>query len=91
MLGLARRSLYELSGGPTAACVYLTGTCCKPADFALDEPTSSVDPVTSTQIYELFSKLNQKMGILLISHDLTAVSAHKKYRLHQPTSHLPRV
>ncbi len=78
MLGLARRSLYELSGGQRQRVYISRALAANPQILLLDEPTSSVDPQTSTQIYELFSKLNQKMGILLISHDLTAVSAHVK-------------
>jgi zinc transport system ATP-binding protein len=44
----------------------------------LDEPTSSVDSHSSTQLYDLLAKLNDHIAILLISHDLTAISTYVK-------------
>ncbi len=37
-----------------------------------------MDPQASVQIYDLLAKLNQKISIILISHDMTAVSAYVK-------------
>ena len=72
-----RRSLAELSGGQRQrAYISRSGQFCR--GYLLDEPTASVDPQASTQIYELFAQLNASVSILLISHDLSVVSTYVK-------------
>ena len=50
----------------------------QPKILLLDEPTSSVDPQVSSSIYELLRQLNQQVTILLISHDMSAISTYVK-------------
>jgi zinc transport system ATP-binding protein len=42
----------------------------------LDEPTASVDAVSREQIYGLLEELNKEMTIILVTHDLLAVSSY---------------
>ena len=48
----------------------------RPALLIADEPTSALDLITQSEILQLFSTLNRKlgMGILYISHDLLSVA-----------------
>ena len=48
------------------------------AILLLGEPTASLDRQASTNIYELLRQLNEYMTILMISHDIGAVSSHIK-------------
>ena len=48
---------------------------CRPKLVVLDEPTSSLDPLTRSEILELLTDVQRETGIsyLLISHDLVSV------------------
>ena len=41
----------------------------------LDEPTASVDAGSRDQIYNILEELNKEMTIILVTHDLLAVSS----------------
>ncbi len=78
MLEFARRSMNELSGGQRQRVYISRALVTAPKILLLDEPTASVDPQATTQIYDLLSQLNQHISILLISHDMTAISTYVK-------------
>jgi zinc transport system ATP-binding protein len=42
----------------------------------LDEPTASIDSTMQTEFYELLQTLNQQMAIVIVSHDIGAVSVY---------------
>ena len=42
----------------------------------LDEPTASVDTPMQTGFYELLERLKQRMAIVLVSHDIGAISIY---------------
>ena len=46
-----------------------------PKLLLLDEPTASVDAGSRVQIYNLLDELNKNMTIILVTHDLLAVSS----------------
>ena len=46
-----------------------------PKLLLLDEPTASVDAASRDQIYGLLAELNKNMTIILVTHDLLAVSS----------------
>jgi zinc transport system ATP-binding protein len=48
----------------------------RPKLLLLDEPTASVDAASSEQIYDLLERFNKDMTIILVTHDLLAISAH---------------
>lgn len=78
ILDLAKRSINELSGGQRQRVTIARALAAEPEILLLDEPTSSVDSRSSSQLYDLLAELNKSISILLISHDLTAISTYVK-------------
>jgi len=42
----------------------------------MDEPTASIDPNLETGLYDLLDKLKKKIAVVMVSHDISAVSVH---------------
>jgi zinc transport system ATP-binding protein len=78
ILELRQRTIGELSGGQRQRVYIARALAARPEILLLDEPTSSVDPRVSTSIYELLRELNERVTILLVSHDMGAVSSYVK-------------
>lgn len=78
VLDLRQRPIGELSGGQRQRVYIARALATQPEILLLDEPTSSVDPQVSNSIYELLQQLNEHVTILLISHDMSAISSYVK-------------
>ena len=78
MLKLRSRSIGELSGGERQRVYIARALASEPRILLLDEPTASVDSKVQKSIYQLLKELNQSITILMISHDLGAVSSYVK-------------
>lgn len=72
---LSGRQIDTLSGGQFQKMLIARALAMGPELLLLDEPTASVDTKSREQIYELLAKLNQKMTIILVTHDTMAVSS----------------
>ena len=75
LANLAGRQISELSGGEFQKMLIARALAVKPKLLLLDEPTASVDAVSRDQIYGLLAELNKCMTIVLVTHDLLAVSS----------------
>lgn len=73
---LKERMISDLSGGEFQKMLIARALAVEPKILLLDEPTASVDASSRDQIFALLSRLNPGMTIVLVTHDLLAVSSH---------------
>ncbi|WP_017661352.1 metal ABC transporter ATP-binding protein [Baaleninema simplex] len=78
MLDFVRTPIGELSGGQRQRVYIARALASEPRVLLLDEPTASIDPKMQTNVYELLRQLNETIPIVLVSHDLGAVSTYVK-------------
>ncbi|WP_457602590.1 ATP-binding cassette domain-containing protein [Nitratifractor sp.] len=73
-LGLERDLLaklpHELSGGQLQRCSILRALLMEPELLLCDEPTSALDNLTQLETMKLLIRFLNRLGILLITHDL---------------------
>ena len=76
MLDFKDTQVGKLSGGQQQRVFIARALVAEPKLLILDEPMASVDSPMQTELYELFDKLRQRMAIILVSHDISAVSIY---------------
>lgn len=75
---LAGSSLNELSGGQLQRVLLGRAIIGDPKLLLLDEPGNFVDTNFENDFYEKLRILNNRMAILMVSHDIGTISAHIK-------------
>ncbi len=70
------RQISKLSGGQLQRVFIARAIVRDPKLLIMDEPMASIDPEMQRSFYELMSRLKEKMAIVLVSHDVGAVSSH---------------
>jgi len=70
------RQMGKLSGGEQQRVFIARALVSEPEILLLDEPTASVDTAHQTEFYELLANLRSKMAVVLVSHDISAVSVY---------------
>jgi len=78
MLDYYKKPVGDLSGGQRQRVYIARALASEPEVLILDEPTSNVDPQVSSSIFSLLNKLNEKITIMMITHDMSAVSSFTK-------------
>jgi len=78
MTAFVNTEFNELSGGQKQRILIARALCSSPDILLLDEPTANVDHQTEENLFSILQKLNSKMTILLVSHDLGFVSKYVK-------------
>jgi zinc transport system ATP-binding protein len=68
-------SFAALSGGQRQRALIARALASEPRLFLLDEPTANVDPTVQDELYGLLRDLNQRMTIVMVSHDVGFVSS----------------
>ncbi len=76
MSDVGHRQIGKLSRGQQQRVLLARALVSEPQLLILDEPTASVDAPMQTGFYELLAELKEKMTIILVSHDISAVSVH---------------
>jgi zinc transport system ATP-binding protein len=78
LFDIKNKLIGELSGGQKQRVLIARALVSKPKVLLLDEPTSSIDPKTGKSVYGLLNKLNETTTIILVSHDIGAISSYVK-------------
>lgn len=76
--GMERSSLNELSGGQLQRVFLGRAIIGDPKLLLLDEPGNFVDSTFENDFYEKLRDLNNRMAILMVSHDIGMISTHVK-------------
>ena len=71
---LARRPFAALSGGQRQRVLIARALACDPKLLLMDEPTANLDPEAEDEFYKLMRRLNQRLTVVIVSHDLGFVS-----------------
>jgi len=81
MLGiedLAEKKVGNLSGGQRQRVFIARALATDPDLLLLDEPAASVDPSNQESFYHLLGELNDRITIVMVTHDVGAVSSYVK-------------
>jgi len=76
--GMERSSLSELSGGQIQRVFLGRAIIGNPKLLLLDEPGNFVDSTFENDFYAKLKELNNRMAILMVSHDIGMISSHVK-------------
>jgi zinc transport system ATP-binding protein len=75
---LSGRNVGDLSGGQMQRVLLARAIVSDPGILILDEPNTFVDNSFEHDLYELLRILNQKMAILMVSHDVGTITSYVK-------------
>jgi zinc transport system ATP-binding protein len=89
------RPFSSLSGGQRQRVLIARALACEPELLLLDEPTANLDPSVQDSLYALLRDLNERLTVVLVSHDVgfvsvffrTVICVNRTVHLH-PTSEL---
>jgi len=76
LTNLKNRAIGELSGGQRQRVLLARALVRNPELLLLDEPTNNVDIASENNLYKLLAELNQKIAIIIVSHDVSTVSKY---------------
>lgn len=76
--GLRRKAIGNLSGGELQRVFLCRALISDPKLLILDEPGTYIDSRFEMEIFEKLKELNEKMAILVVSHDIDLISAYSR-------------
>jgi zinc transport system ATP-binding protein len=76
MDSMARRTMATLSGGQRQRVLIARALASDAELLLMDEPTAGVDPRVEQSLTDLLHHLNQRLAIVIVSHDVSFVSTH---------------
>lgn len=75
---LRNRPFAALSGGQRQRVLIARALACEPELLLMDEPSGGLDPGGQDAFHELLMRLNQRLTLLIVSHDVSFVSRYVK-------------
>lgn len=80
---LSKQCYRELSGGQQQRVLLARALCAAKKIILLDEPVAGLDPNATRELYDIIENLNknQKMTIIMISHDIHATIKYASHVL----------
>ena len=72
---IAERQISEISGGQMQRALLCRAVILEPKLLILDEPTNFVDNQFENELYTLLHRLNERMAIVMVSHDLGTITS----------------
>jgi len=78
VLQLRDKAIGELSGGQMQRVFLCRSLMSKPDLLILDEPDTFVDNKFESELYDKLKELNERMAIILVSHDVGTISYYVK-------------
>ena len=75
-LDLAPRQIGTLSGGQLQRVLLARALVAAPKLLILDEPTANIDQRLEGEVFELLARLNRRLTILVVSHDIAFISGY---------------
>ena len=90
-MGIAKLSgkcYRELSGGQQQRVLLARALCATERMLLMDEPVSGLDPMASSELYEIIKKLNKEgITIIMVSHDIASALKYAGKILHIGADH----
>ena len=71
----ARKPIGEVSGGQMQRALLCRAVIADPRLLILDEPANFVDNRFERELYESLRRLNERMAIVMVSHDIGTISS----------------
>ena len=72
---IAERQIGEVSGGQMQRALLCRAIILEPRLLVLDEPTNFVDNHFENELYTLLQRLNERMAIIMVSHDVGTITS----------------
>ncbi len=72
---IASRPIGEVSGGQLQRALLCRAVIAEPKLLILDEPTNFVDNRFERELYAMLQRLNERMAVVMISHDLGTITS----------------
>ncbi len=76
MSGYLNKQIGKLSGGQRQRVFIARALVSEPRLLLMDEPTASIDKQLETGLYELLDRLKKEIAVVMVSHDIGAISVH---------------
>lgn len=75
---LAKKSIGEISGGEMQRTLLCRAIISEPKLLILDEPANFVDNKFEKELYDILIALNERMAIIMVSHDIGTITSYVK-------------